>query len=33
MYLESGRKLAERNFSGLRSLVPEFDKNAIANGA
>jgi ATP-binding cassette subfamily C protein len=33
VYLESGRKLAEGNFSELRSLVPQFDKNATANGA
>jgi hypothetical protein len=33
VYLESGRKLAERNFSELSSLVPQFDKNALANGA
>jgi ABC-type multidrug transport system fused ATPase/permease subunit len=33
IYLENGTKLAEGTFSELRSLVPQFDKNAIANGA
>ena len=33
IYLDSGRKVAEGTFSELRSLVPQFDKNALANGA
>ena len=33
VYLEDGVKIAEGSFSELRDLVPQFDKNAIANGA
>jgi ATP-binding cassette subfamily C protein len=33
VYLEEGLKVAEGTFSELRKLVPQFDKNAIANGA
>jgi ABC-type multidrug transport system fused ATPase/permease subunit len=33
VYLENGEKIAEGNFTELRALVPQFDKNAIANGA
>lgn len=33
IYLDDGQKIAEGTFSELRSLVPQFDKNALANGA
>jgi len=33
IYLENGKKVAEGNFTELRKLVPQFDKNALANGA
>ena len=33
VYLEDGLKVAEGTFAELRKLVPQFDKNAIANGA
>ncbi len=33
VYLEDGVKIAEGSFSELRDLVPQFDKNAISNGA
>jgi ATP-binding cassette subfamily B protein len=33
VYLEDGLKVAEGTFGELRKLVPQFDKNAIANGA
>jgi len=33
IYLENGTKIAEGTFSELRGLVPQFDKNAISNGA
>jgi ABC-type bacteriocin/lantibiotic exporter with double-glycine peptidase domain len=33
VYLENGVKVAEGTFTELRKLVPQFDKNAIANGA
>jgi len=33
VYLENGEKIAEGDFSELRKLVPQFDKNVLANGA
>lgn len=33
VYLENGQKIAEGSFSELRNLVPQFDKNVLANGA
>lgn len=33
VYLENGFKVEEGTFTELRKLVPQFDKNAIANGA
>lgn len=33
IYLENGKKIAEGTFTELRKLVPQFDKNALANGA
>lgn len=33
VYVENGEKVAEGDFTELRALVPQFDKNAIANGA
>lgn len=33
IYLDNGQKIAEGTFSELRKLVPQFDKNAVANGA
>ncbi len=33
IYLDNGQKVAEGTFSELRSIVPQFDKNALANGA
>jgi ABC-type multidrug transport system fused ATPase/permease subunit len=32
-YLENGEKIAQGSFSELRANVPQFDRNAIANGA
>jgi subfamily B ATP-binding cassette protein MsbA len=32
VYLENGFKVAEGTYDKLRELVPQFDKNAIANG-
>lgn len=33
IYLDNGQKIAEGTFSELRKLVPQFEKNAVANGA
>lgn len=33
IYLDNGQKIAEGSFSELRKLVPQFDKNAVANGS